>query len=168
MVSCRRETSFTSVEAEQLEELTLLSGAAAFDGRFLGSFSGLVMYDTHKGTGGLDNSIVHETAITGTTYTPTTDLPYGDFQYWVRGVSDAGTRGFWSAGAKIHIVPTVISPAPQTLNNQPTFEWSGVSSVTPYYDLWLDRSWKPVATPTQILGATWTPAAPLPNGSYMW
>lgn len=109
--------------------------------------------------------------IVGTTWTPAAPIKTGQYLYYrVRG-RNGGDAGPWSA-YKLFMVqkmvigtPTLLGPS-GTLPNQPNppvFTWTAAASATTYdVDIYGDRKYE------GIVGTTFTPAAPLQTGRYMY
>ena len=113
--------------------------------------------------------------VRATSFTPSTDLPFGNYRAWVRGFPDNTNSypGAWSIAVDFSIVPL---PAPvitqgqnPTFDNTPTFAWDVVAGAAKY-DVVI-RSVTTGATVVEqrnIVGTSWTPTTPLANGPYLW
>ena len=91
------------------------------------------------------DEIIRDEHVVGNSFTPTTDLPDGDYYYWVRNYNAEGERSAWSAGDSFTIVndvdvpsqPSLFSPAAPgqslpTVGNQPTFAWTESNFAASY------------------------------------
>ena len=94
-----------------------------------------------------NSRVIHDTNVTGLSYTIETPLPQGDYRFWVRGINEAGEGGEWSAVERFTIdvptpsVPTIIRPVagPSGVveDPTPTFEWT-TDIPGEFYDLWIN------------------------------
>jgi len=90
--------------------------------------------------------IIREQALTGTTFTPTSELALGDYETWVRGVNAGGESGAWSPQHAFTILDDVPGPATprfETPSNfstpsRLTFRWQA-DVYSEVFDLWVDR-----------------------------
>ncbi|MEO1993791.1 MAG: proprotein convertase P-domain-containing protein, partial [Planctomycetaceae bacterium] len=91
------------------------------------------------------DQIIRDEHVVGNSFTPTTDLPDGDYYFWVRNYNAEGERSSWSAGDAFTIVtdvsvpsqPSIFSPATPgqslpTIGNQPTFAWTESNFAASY------------------------------------
>ena len=131
------------------------------------SLAGAVSYEVWANNVLTGASKVIDTTVSEPSYTPASPLTAGIYRYWVRGVSADGLIGQWSAFSQIYVGPVAVSPVQPTFEVLPTFEWTDPGDVASY-DVWLQRGGTVVATPTGIIGTTWTPAANLTAGDYRW
>ncbi|MEZ6039565.1 MAG: ubiquitin-activating E1 FCCH domain-containing protein [Planctomycetaceae bacterium] len=129
---------------------------------------------------GIKARIVHETSLTTTSFTPTTNLPNGDYGVWVRAVSESGETGYWSLINRFQLDstkgPVLVSPVGITTDTTPTFTWEAIEGVDSY-DLWVNgvspaRS-QVIRVPAvaHVDGAstiTYTPTTRLAAGTYRW
>jgi hypothetical protein len=122
--------------------------------------------------------IIHQTALTTTSYTPTTALPNGDYDVWVRPLAADGEAGLWSLAYRFRmdyrIGPVPISPVGISTDTTPTFTWQAMDSVS-QYDLWVDnlstgaRQYIRVnVNPGTGANVTYTHPNALPAGNYRW
>lgn len=72
--------------------------------------------------------------VTGTSFTPTTDRPIGNYRVWVRGIAADGSFGGWSVLYDALVVPgpTPIGPLSATVDRTPTFSWNTVTGAVRY------------------------------------
>ena len=104
-------------------------------------------------------------------WTPTTDLPLSRYRLWARGIAADGTPGGWSLQRDFLVVaaPQPLQPLSSTFSRNPTFAWTTVTGASTY-----EVSVRNAATGQFVTGASgltdtsWTPAAPLPDGPYLW
>ncbi|MEZ6035100.1 MAG: hypothetical protein R3C17_18550, partial [Planctomycetaceae bacterium] len=123
--------------------------------------------------------IIYKAALTTNTYTPTTPLPNGSYEVWVRPLAADGEAGLWSLKYSFQmdyrIGPAPVTPAGVTTDTTPTFTWKAIDGAA-NYDLWVDNlstGQKQVIRRTvqQVNGATtisYTPTTPLAAGNYRW
>ena len=100
-------------------------------------------------------------------WTPTTDLPFGTYRWWVRAHGPDGNGAWSDASEFVYGVPLLISPTGATVERQPAFSWQPVIGATRYF-LWLQRAGTKYETATISGATTWTPSEPLPPGQYKW
>jgi len=114
-------------------------------------------------------NVIDQRNMSGLNFTPTTSLPDGQYNVWIRGVSAANVRSSWTNGISIHVGgrTDVLTPVGTITNTVPTFTWKPVDG-TVRYDLWVDQ----VGVTSQIIrrtnetGTSYTATAPLPAGAY--
>ena len=107
------------------------------------------------------------------TWMPASDMPAGDYTWWVQPWTPVGGSGAWSAGSTFTVasmVPgktTPLAPIGTVSTGLPEFVWQEVDYATWYY-LWLNRA-DSKASAWWIGGDTnTTPATPLSYGKYDW
>ena len=120
------------------------------------------------------HKIVYETGITGTSFTPTSALPAGSFQFWLRAHA-AGRKSPWSSTGHFAIgvtlsAPTLTAPGGNTSDTTPTFSWNAVSNASTY-ELWvysITANTHQIIHQTGLTAASYTPTAgeALPAGEY--
>ena len=109
--------------------------------------------------------------VTGTSFTPSADLPMGIYRVWVRAVDKIGNFGAWSAGYDAQVLPgaTPIGPLSATFDRTPTFSWQPVTGAVSY-EVYVRNS----STGTNVYNGqpttatNWTPTINLPDGQYRW
>ncbi len=116
-------------------------------------------------------AIIHEPALTETSFTPATDLPFGEYRVWVR-PKNGGTNGIWSPPATFSIAlqkPTVTSPSVYDVTERrPVIGWTASADATEY-DLWLSRVGSGsslVIREPELTSTEFTPASDLADGVY--
>jgi ELWxxDGT repeat protein len=108
--------------------------------------------------------------VTGTSWSPSSDLGIGRFVIWVRAVNAAGTKSAWSVQRNftINTSPTTAPIIRHQPTNRPEIVWDDVTGAVKY-DVWLD-SVTAGQTSTQILhnvmGKSWQNQTDLPLGQY--
>ena len=109
--------------------------------------------------------------VTGTSFTPDSDMPLGLYRVWVRGIAQTGMTTAWSAMSQFYVVtaPTITGGNQSTFDRTPTFEWSAVTGAV-RYEAYIRNSTTGVTVyyPTDLLGTSWTPPVDLPDGPYRW
>lgn len=115
--------------------------------------------------------VVREQNLTGTSWTSSTDLPFGKYQVYIRAVDATEIAALWTRGPafNIAVAPTPIDPASSTINQQPQFTWTAVPGA-PGYDIVVRNSQTKKITNVvrNISGTSWTPSAELSIGTYQW
>ncbi len=121
----------------------LTPGAATLDSTPTITWSsvGAPRYELWVDQVGGTNRIIHQTALTTTSFTPATALPNGTYRVWVRGLALDGESGLWSDvrtfQMDFRVGPITITPVGITTDTTPTFSWQAVEGVASY-DLWVD------------------------------
>ena len=120
-----------------------------------------------------------EPALTSTSYTPSTPLPNGTYDAWVRPLAPDGEAGLWSQVRRFvmdyRVGPVTYSPEGTTTDTTPTFRWQAADGAQSY-DLWVDNMSTGVQ---QVIRVTvphkanakeisYTPAGALTAGDYRW
>lgn len=115
--------------------------------------------------------VINEAFISDSSFEPTTSLGLGRFEWQVRAYDVDGVPGEWSSVQTITIGQIAFStPGPVTVDTTPTFTWSNMDSGqgTTRYEFWLNQvggQTKYIVEPA-LTTTTYTPATPLPNGTY--
>jgi fimbrial isopeptide formation D2 family protein/uncharacterized repeat protein (TIGR01451 family) len=108
--------------------------------------------------------------VSGTSFTPTSDMAIGRYSVFVQGIRGDGTRTAWSSP----IVTEVNAPAQfittniSTPSQQPTISWSPLAGAT-RYDLWIDNittGASQVIRNANVLTTSYTPPTSLNFGAY--
>jgi hypothetical protein len=120
-----------------------------------------------------------EPALTSTTYTPTTPLPNGTYDAWVRPLAADGEAGLWSPVRRFvmdyRVGPVTYSPIGVTTDVTPTFRWQAADGASSY-DLWVDNLTTGVQQVIRVTvphranvaEITYTPTSSLTAGDYRW
>ncbi len=86
------------------------------------------------------HNVIHETALTGTSFTPATALPSGRYQFWLRTQSADGLWGDWSSGTDFSVniptIPVLLGPTGDITDTTPTFSWEAATGAV-RYELWV-------------------------------
>jgi len=114
---------------------------------------------------------VRNTNVTGTSYTPSSDLPLGQYHAWIRGIASDGTFGTWSTSIEFLTMqaPTVTQGKNSTFDRTPTLAWNALSGAAKY-EVFI-RNQNTGATTLEvrnIAGLNFTPSSPLSDGPYRW
>lgn len=115
-----------------------------------------------------------------TTYTPTTPIPNGTYDAWVRPLAPDGEGGLWSFTRRFvmdyRVGPVTYAPAGVTTDTTPTFRWQAAEGASGY-NLWVDNLSTGVqktifvTVPHKANSAeiSYTPTVPaLTAGNYRW
>jgi hypothetical protein len=123
--------------------------------------------------------IIHQTSLTSTSYTPTTALPNGSFEAWVRAIAPDGEAGLWSSVRRFtmdyRIGPVVSAPTGTVTDRTPTFRWQAADGARSY-DLWVNNLTTGKSQVIRVIvphvanasTISYTPAAELLSGDYRW
>ena len=109
--------------------------------------------------------------VTGTSFTPSADLPMGTYRFWIRGIDAKGNFANWSVLQEGLVVPapTPVGPLSATFDRTPTFTWNSVAGAVSY-ELYV----KNLNTNTMVIngqsvaGTNFTPTTNLTDGPYRW
>lgn len=102
------------------------------------SLPGAVRYEIYVTSPTVSGFLHRDATITGTSWTPSSDLAIGRYRAWVRGFAADGLTAAWSreismiADVLVVPAPTLISPLHATFDRTPTFTWASVSGATQY------------------------------------
>ena len=108
--------------------------------------------------------------VTGTSFTPSADLPMGTYRVWVRGVDKIGNFGAWSARYDAQVLPgaTPIGPLNATFDRTPTFSWQPVAGAVSYEVYVRNSNATNVVNGQSTTATNWTPTVNLADGQYRW
>ncbi len=133
---------------------------------------GAVRYDVWV-TNAANTSVVYlrDQNVTGTSFTPSADMPIGLYRVWVRGISADGVAAMWSAMTEFNVaaMPQVTQGNLPTFDHTPTLGWTAVAGANTY-EVFV-RNMTNGATvyyETGLTQTTWTPPADLADGPYRW
>ena len=128
---------------------------------------------------GGQTKVIVESALTTTTYTPTTPIPNGTYDAWVRPLSPDGEGGLWSYTRRFvmdyRVGPVTYAPVGVSTDTTPTFRWQAADGASSY-NLWVDNLSTGVqktifvTVPHQANSAqiSYTPTVALTAGNYRW
>jgi hypothetical protein len=110
--------------------------------------------------------------ITATSFTPSSDMPLGLYQVWVRGIAADGLAGSWSRMTEFSVekAPMINPGNPSTYDRTPEFAWSAVTGAVTY-TVYLRNLATGATTYNQsnITATNWTPPSDLIIGPYsLW
>ena len=114
---------------------------------------------------------VRDTNVTGTSFTPSIDLPVGAYRVWVRAQPASGIPGLWSLHAQFQTkpAPVVLSGFGSTFDRTPTFTWGSVAGAVKYEFFLRNLATGATTLYEKNLTATsFTPSSNLADGSYRW
>jgi RHS repeat-associated protein len=114
-------------------------------------------------------TIIHQSEITSTNWTPSANLPDGPYRWWAIAVGTNNVRGLWSAAVDFHVggQTTLLTPSGSISDTTPTFAWNPVDGAN-RYELWVTN----VALNARLIHETtltttsYTPTTALPTGTY--
>ncbi len=133
--------------------------------------TGSVSYEVYVRNSNATN-VYNGQSTTATNWTPSVDLPDGQYRWWVIAVKSAGVKSGGATTTDVFVGgrPTIVSPlvGSSSSNRTPTFTWKAVDGATSY-NLQLDRV--DVAVPrvlniTGLTGTSFTATTALPAGTY--
>jgi hypothetical protein len=118
---------------------------------------------------GSNATVIDQSNIVTSNWTPGAALPNGDYRWWARAFSASGIIGGWSVPMDFSIggKPVVQTPAGTTSDRTPTFSWTAVQGAA-RYELWvagLDGSGVAINL-TNLTTNSYTPAADLAPRTY--
>jgi hypothetical protein len=119
--------------------------------------------------------VIRQQNLTTTSYTPTSGLPSGTYQAWVRAINPAGDSSGWSASQTFTILvpdtPIVTGPSGSSTNHLSALSWTA-SATAAFYDLWVDNTTLGISQfirQQNLTSNSFTPGSALPAGTYtMW
>jgi hypothetical protein len=136
------------------------------------ALTGAVKYDlwvNNLSTG--QSQVIRQRTLTGTSFTPASDLPLGQYRAWVAGIDAAGQMASWSAFKDFTIAkaPSPTSPLAGTFSRLPAFTWGSVPGATGY-DIFIRNLTTGVTDfyPKGVIGNSWTPPSSMTDGPYRW
>ncbi|MCA9050831.1 MAG: hypothetical protein KDA89_18965, partial [Planctomycetaceae bacterium] len=111
---------------------------------------------------------IRQSGITGTTYTPTQDLPSGQVLWWVRATDHTKNYGWSHVGITGNDKrPVVTGPSAPTTNTTPTITWQGVIGAGRYILHVINTATDEVVIREDFVTTTsYTPTTALPVGQY--
>ena len=132
-----------------------VSGATAYELQIKNTKTGALTYNP--------------TGLTGTNWTPPSNLPDGPYRWWAIAIGPNNLRGFWTAPVDINIGggTAVLTPTGTTSNQRPTFTWKTVDGAA-RYELWVTNvglNTRPIFE-TNLLTTSYTPVSLLAKGTY--
>ena len=129
------------------------------------------IYDLWVNQVGVQSQFIRE-IVFDTQFVPTSNLPNGSYDMWVRPLSSTGEAGAWSQRhsfvVNTNLQPNLISPSGVIADRTPTFEWEAVNGAVEY-TLWYRNitTGEAVRVPG-LTDTTYTPTVDLGNGIYRW
>ena len=89
-------------------------------------------------------SVTNLTGLTSASYTPSAELPNGQYYWWVRPFTADGRAGQWSQRGATWVGgrPTVLTPDPDSTGQAPELTWTAVDGAISY-EVYLDRTDEP-------------------------
>ncbi|MEZ6063177.1 MAG: alpha/beta hydrolase-fold protein [Planctomycetaceae bacterium] len=81
-----------------------------------------------------------EVTVSGTSYTPTADLPLGRYTVWVQANLSSGGTSPWSAGVAFQVrpAPSILTTTVDFESPTPQFTWTPVTGAT-RYEVWVNN-----------------------------
>lgn len=115
------------------------------------------------------NSVLPTQTVTGTSYTPSSDLGIGRFRVWVRSQNAANVKSRWSASLTF-VINTAVTMNPIELRQitaRPDISWRPLSGAT-RYEIWISSSTVSgfVYRNDTLIGTSWRPESDLAVGRY--
>lgn len=104
--------------------------------------------------------------VTGTAWQVSEDLDPALYRYWVRAKDADGDFTAWSVPNQFEVQPKLVSPRGGSFSRTPTFEWEEVPFASAY-ELFLSSS-NGIERIANIVGTSYTPTQPLPEGEVRW
>jgi hypothetical protein len=137
------------------------------------SLPGAARYEVYVSSSTVSGFLHRDATITGTSWTPTSDLAIGRYQAWVRGFSIDGVPAAWSQAISMIVVPapSLISPLHATFDRTPTLTWTSVSGAAQYVVRVRNANTGIVVVNETVMApaTTFTPLTELPSHlSYNW
>ncbi|MCA9065544.1 MAG: hypothetical protein KDA96_20895, partial [Planctomycetaceae bacterium] len=118
------------------------------------------------------SQVVRDREATGTSWTPSFDLPLSRYTAWVRGIAADGTPGNWSTTTTFYAMPApeVTQGTENTFDRTPTIAWNALPGAVEYQVFIRNLTTGTTAIQQQhITDLTFTPTTPLTDGKYrLW
>lgn len=148
-----------AADAAPTFQWTAVAGAAMYD---------IWVNDLTTGKSG----VIRKTDVTGTSFTPSTELPGGHRYLWtVRAIDASGATGGWAAHRSFSLTATLLSPVQPSIDATPTFKWTAVDGAATY-EIWVNNQTtgqSKVVYATGLTETTFTATTPLTVGHvYIW
>ena len=111
---------------------------------------------------------IHETGLTGASYTPASDLAEGPLYWWVRAVDSSGRKGAWSIRHDISVGGRSMITAPVGVagSSTPQFDWQAITGAGRYILHVETLAGAVVIREDNVLTNSFTPGSPLASGNY--
>ncbi len=138
------------------------------------ALTGASRYEVWLGSGVNGSVIFRDAAVTGTSWTPPSDLAVGRYLVWVRGFSAEGRPALWSGSVSVLTeflvvpAPTLVSPLHATFDRTPTFTWSSVTGGVSYILRVRNANTGVLVFEQTSTSTSFTPTTALPDNSYRW
>lgn len=171
MSSWSQRHNFTVNTPVSIQTLTKMQGTSQPTLRW-NALPGAAKYDVW-----LDNLTTQQSQyirapqITGTEWTPGTELPIGRYRIWVRGIDSSELAAQWSAARDFDVMPApvVTGGANPTFDRTPEFRWNAVPGAI-QYEVYVRNMINGSTTIHQknIAATNWTPVSNLADGPYRW
>ena len=117
------------------------------------------------------SQVVRNASVTGTSWSPTTDLPMGRYRIWVRGLDAQGVGANWSKSADFVVAtaPTPVSPLLPTFDRAPVLTWTVLAGAFSYRVILQNANTGVVAHDVGgISGTSFAVPQALTTGLYKW
>ncbi|MEO2025576.1 MAG: hypothetical protein ABGZ23_06815, partial [Fuerstiella sp.] len=109
--------------------------------------------------------------LTTASFTPPTDLPVGEYRYWVQASTGTGEKSDWSNSYNFTVVtaPSIDTFGPSILDRTPTITWNNQDRVTSW-QVWVNKVDEIPAVVLYVEDGLTSPAFTIPtemgNGQY--
>lgn len=117
---------------------TLVTSLPTFTWSSISNAATYEVYVNNITTG--QSQVIDVTGVTGTRYTPTTELPIGNYYVWIRGFTATGQASLWSSSSVWNLRPTtaVLNSGRTETSESFSVSWNPIPGATTY-DVWVDR-----------------------------
>ncbi len=119
-----------------------------------------------------EKEVIREKSLTTNSFTPSSDLAYGTYRVWVRGVSSDGQTGAWSDSQTFTLeapppdTATLIGPGGTINDATPTFEWNAATNASSYQLLIFNNDTNETVLKQWFSETSHTPTELLAEGNY--
>lgn len=127
-----------------------------------------------------DETVVREAKVLGNTYQLEQDLENGFYQFWLRGLDEAGRAYNWSEPREFRVsigideAPVIIGPSGETTDDPIRFEWEAVTGAANYMlevERFIDGEYQQIlntngGTELPIADTFWVAPTGAPKGEY--
>ncbi|MEZ6132141.1 MAG: Calx-beta domain-containing protein [Planctomycetaceae bacterium] len=140
---------------------------------------GATRYDLYVLNHASGEVVLRQPDLTGAAFTPTADMPDGNYRVWVKAIETDFASGEWSAPVDFTVNVggntqplgslnvTLSAPSGTVATATPTYTWSAVAAASRYELFVMDLSTNTrVVTETDLTGTSFTPTTPLTENNY--
>lgn len=133
------------------------------------ALAGATKYEIYVQNRATNATVLTQTNIAATSFTPSSALLIGDYRWWARGLNNSGIVGGWSVQKDFNVggKPILLTPTGTTSNSPQTYSWTPVQGAD-HYELWVSKrdGTGVVINRTDITSTSYTPISGLAPYQY--